>query len=230
MSDSASLQERVMFQIAKHWIAGETSEEALSRAVQANAVKVPAIINLLGEEVTGNEQVQAATSEYIDLLKTIETRKIRSCISVKPTQLGLSLDRKIYEENMNRILATAKALNNFVWVDMEGSKYTTDTVDSYLDFLKRFDNVGVAIQSYLKRSEEDVNRILDAKGKIRLVKGAYNESAEIAIKGKGRIRENYSRLMQVIFERGTGFAVATHDEQLIEKAADLSKFQPVDFE
>jgi len=220
----------LLFQIAKRWIAGETSEEALERAVQANADKMLGIINLLGEEVAVREETSAATREYLDVLKAIEARKIRSCISIKPTQLGLSIERKLFEENLNNILGAAKSLGNFVWIDIEGSRYTADTIDSYLEFRKRFDNVGVAIQEYLKRSEEDVNRILDAKGKIRLVKGAYNESPEIAFKRKKRINENFSKLMRLMFDRGEGFAIATHDEKLIEQAAELSKGRQVDFE
>jgi len=220
----------LLFQIAKHWIAGETYEEALQRAGRSNASNILAIINLLGEEVTAEKEVAAATAEYLEILKMLATPKIRGCISVKPTQLGLSFDRKLYEESMNTILSTAKSLHNFVWVDMEESRYTTDTIDSYLEFLKRFDNVGVAIQAYLKRSQEDVERILDSKGIIRLVKGAYQESPTIAFKRRARVSENFSTLMGSVFERGSRFAIATHDEKLIEKAAELSKTHPVDFE
>jgi proline dehydrogenase len=220
----------LLFQIAKHWIAGETYEEAMKRAEHSNASKILAILNLLGEEVTAVGETAAATAEYIEILKAISARRLGSCISIKPTQLGLSIDRKLYEENMNTILTAARSLNNFVWMDMEGSRYTADTVDSYLGFRKRFDNVGVAVQAYLKRSEEDVNRILDAKGMIRLCKGAYKESPDIALKGRDKITENYSKLMQLMFERGSGFAVATHHERLIEEAADLSKKRPADFE
>ena len=220
----------LLFQIAKHWIAGETYEEAMIRAEQANANKMLGIINLLGEEITVREETSAATTEYIEILKAIDARKIRSCISIKPTQLGLSIDKRVFEDNLNSILSAAKLVGNFVWIDIEGSPYTADTIDSYLEFRKKFDNVGVAIQAYLKRSDEDVNRILDSKGMIRLVKGAYNESPKIAFKRKNQINENYSRLMRLIFERGQGFAIATHDEKLIEEAAELSESRQVDFE
>jgi proline dehydrogenase len=230
VSDSASLWNGLLFQIAKHWIAGETYEEAMGRAERSSESKVLGIINLLGEEVTAKGETAVATAEYIEILNAIAARKLGTCISIKPTQLGLSIDMKLYEENMNTILTAAKSLHNVVWMDMEGSRYTADTVDSYLEFRKRFDNVGVAIQAYLKRSEEDVNRILDSNGMIRLCKGAYKESSEIALKRRDEITENYSRLMHLMFERGRGFAVATHHEKLIEEAAELSKKRPVDFE
>src|SRR5208282_2986086 len=230
VTNSTTLWNGLLFQIAKHWIAGETYQEALERAEQANVNKMLGIVNLLGEEVVAREETAAATTEYLELLKAIDARKIRSCISIKPTQLGLSIDRKLFEDNLNSLLSTAKSLGNFVWIDIEGSPYTTDTIDSYLEFRKRFDNVGVAIQAYLKRSEEDVNRILDSKGMIRLVKGAYNEKPEIAFKRKNQINENFSKLMRLMFERGEGFAIATHHEKLIEEAAELSKTRQVNFE
>lgn len=230
MSESASLWNGLLFQIAKHWIAGETYEVAMERAEQSNANKMLGIINLLGEDVAAQDETAAATTEYLEILKAIDARKIRSCISIKPTQLGLSIDKKLFEDNLNSILSTAKLLGNFVWIDMEGSPYTTDTIDSYLEFRKKLDNVGVAIQSYLKRSEEDVNRILDSKGMIRLVKGAYNEKPAIAFKSKKQINENFSKLMRMMFERGHGFAIATHHEKLIEEAVELSRSRQVDFE
>jgi proline dehydrogenase len=220
----------LLFQIAKHWIAGETYEEAMKRAEQSNANKMLGIINLLGEDVASQEETTAATTEYLEILKAIDARKIRSCISIKPTQLGLSIDKKLFEDNLNSIVSTAKSLGNFVWIDMEGSRYATDTIDSYLELRRKFDNVGVAIQTYLKRSEEDVDRILDSKGMIRLVKGAYNEKPEIAFKNKKQINGNFSKLMRTLFERGQGFAVATHDEKLIEEAVELSSSRRVDFE
>jgi proline dehydrogenase len=230
VSESASLWNGLLFQIAKHWIAGETYEEAMERAQQSNAHKMLGIINLLGEDVTAQEETAAATTEYLQLLKAIDARKIRSCISIKPTQLGLGIDKKLFVDNLNSIVSTAKLLGNFVWIDMEGSPYTADTIDSYLELRKKFDNVGVAIQSYLKRSEEDVNRILDSKGMIRLVKGAYNEKPEIAFKNKKQINEHFSKLMRIMFERGRGFAIATHHEKLIEEAVELSGSRQVDFE
>jgi proline dehydrogenase len=228
--DLASLLSGLLFRIAEHWIAGETYEEAMARAQRSNANKVLGIINLLGEEISAQEETTAATAEYLEILKAIDARKIRCCISIKPTQLGLSLDKKLFKDNLNSILNTAKSLGNFVWMDMEGSIYTVDTIDSYLESRKKFDNVGVAIQAYLKKSEEDVNRILDSGGIIRLVKGAYKESPDIVYKSRKQIDENFSKLMSIMFERGKGFAIATHNEKLIEEAIRLSNVHHTDFE
>jgi len=191
---------------------------------------VRGIINLLGEETTDREETTVAAAEYAEILKELQTSGVQSCISVKPTQLGLAIDKSLFKENLGRILSSAESVRNFVWMDMEGSSFTADTVDSYLEFRKRFDNVGIAIQAYLKRSEGDVSRILESGGAIRLCKGAYNESPSIVYKRKKEIDENFSRLMRMIFERGRGFAVGTHDEKLIEEATRLSNVHHADFE
>jgi proline dehydrogenase len=221
---------RLLFRVAKHWIAGENYEDALERAKQSSARKVHCIINLLGEDTTSTQEVEATTAEYIEVLNQLDARKVQSCISVKPTQLGLSLDKAVYRYNLERIVSKAKSLGNFVWVDMEGHEYTTETVDSYIEFRKKYDNIGLAIQAYMKRSEEDVNRILDANGMIRMTKGAYNESPEIVYKKRNEINQNFSKLMRTMFERGKWFAVATHDEKLIKEAISLSSVHHADFE
>jgi proline dehydrogenase len=188
------------------------------------------IVNLLGEDINAREETTAATAGYVEILKAIDAQKVRSCVSVKPTQLGLGIDRRLFEENLGAILTTARSLGNFVWMDMEGSDYTADTVDSYIEFRRKFDNFGMAIQAYAKRSEEDVNRVLDSGGQIRLCKGAYNESPEFVFKSKDQINKNFSKLMGLMFERGKGFAIATHDEKLIEEAINLSKAHHNEFE
>jgi len=226
----ASLWTGLLLPIAKHWIAGEIREDAFARAQQSNAHGVRGIINLLGEETTSREETAAATGEILEILETLDARRIESCISVKPTQLGLSIDPSLFRDNLSKILDRAKSLGTFVWVDMESSQFTAEIVDTYLEFRKRFDNIGLAIQAYLKRSEGDVGRILDSRGAIRLCKGAYNEDPEIVYKRKSQINENFSKLMRIMFERGRGFAIATHDEKLIEEATRLSNVHHADFE
>ena len=225
-----SLWTGLLLRIAKHWIAGENPEDAFARAEQSNAHGVRGIINLLGEETTSREETAAALAKYLEVLDTVNTRGIESCVSVKPTQLGLSIDPSLFRGNLSKILDRAQSLETFVWMDMEGSQFTAETIDSYLELRKRYDNIGLAIQAYLKRSEGDVGRILDSDGAIRLCKGAYNESPAIVYKRRNQIDENFSKLMRVMFERGRGFAIATHDEKLIEEATRLSNVHHADFE
>jgi proline dehydrogenase len=191
---------------------------------------VRGILNLLGEEMTSREETTAATAEYLEILDALKSRQIEGCISVKPTQLGLSIDSSLFRDNLAKVQNKAKSLGTFVWVDMEGSPFTAEIVDTYLELRKGCDNIGIAIQAYLRRSDEDVNRILNLGGAIRLCKGAYNESPEIVYKRRKQIDENFSKLMRTIFERGKGFAVATHDEKLIEEAVRLSNVHHADFE
>jgi len=229
-TDLENLLSGLLFRIAKHWIAGETFEDAIARAQRSSVSGVRGIINLLGEETTSREDTVAATDECIKMLKELDARKIQSCISVKPTQVGLAIDKALFVQNLEKIMSSARPLGIFVWVDMEGSPFTADIVSTYLEFRKRFNNMGVAIQAYLKRSEEDVSRILDSKGIIRLCKGAYNESPEIVYKRRNQINDNFSKLMRMMFERGRGFAIASHDEKLIEEATRLSNVHHADFE
>lgn len=229
-TDLENLLSGLFFRIAKHWIAGETFEDAIARAQRSSVSGVRGIINLLGEEATSREDTVAATDECIKALKELDARKIQSCISVKPTQVGLAIDKALFVQNLEKIMSSARPLGIFVWVDMEGSPFTADIVSTYLEFRKRFNNMGVTIQAYLKRSEEDVSRILDSKGIIRLCKGAYNESPEIVYKRRNQINDNFSKLMRMMFERGRGFAIASHDEKLIEEATRLSNVHHADFE
>lgn len=222
--------ESLLFRIARRWIAGETPGDAIARAQRSSAKKVFGIINLVGEETVSREETSAATAEYLQILKALDERKIDGCISIKPTQLGLTIDKELFEDNLGTILNGAKSLGNFVWMDMEGYRYLADTIDSYLKYLKNFDNFGVAIQAYMKRSEEDVNRIIDSGGMIRLVKGAYKENPEVVYRQKSKITQNYSQLMHTMFERSARFALGTHNERLVEEAVGLSKEHPVNFE
>jgi len=226
----ASLWTGILLRIAKHWIAGETREDAFARAQRSNTRNVRVILNRLGEETTSREETAAATAEYLEILDALKSRQIEGCVSVKPTQLGLSIDSSLFRENLDKIQKKAKALDIFVWVDMEGSPFTAQIVDSYLDTRKKHDNIGIAIQAYLKRSDEDVGRILDLGGAIRLCKGAYNENPSLVYKRRKQIDQKFSQLMRAMFERGRGFAIATHDEKLIEEAVRLSNVHHADFE
>ena len=220
----------ILFRIAKHWIAGETCDEALARAEQSNGHNVRGIINLLGEDATIREETEDATHEYVKILNEIHSRNIRSCISIKPTQLGLAIDKTLCKSHLESIVGTAKSFGSFVWIDMESSGHTYDTINLYLGLLRKFDNVGLAIQAYLRRSEDDVNRIVDNGGTIRLCKGSYNERPDIVYKRRKEIDKSYSKLMRIIFERSRGFAIATHDEKLIEEACKLGSIHHADFE
>jgi proline dehydrogenase len=177
---------------------------------------------MLGEEVLSQDEVEKTAKEYSGLLSSIQQQGMKSTISIKPTQLGLSFDEDYCLENYRRITKEALEKGNFVWLDMEGSRYTEKTVNLYSKLVKEFPNTGVAIQAYLKRSQEDVRNLLSISGKIRIVKGAYNEDAKVAYKSRSQIKESYLRIMQMLFSDGNGFAIATHDNELLAEAKRLS--------
>lgn len=226
------MKEELFFKIARRWVAGISSSSAIERARIANKRNVGGIINLLGEQITAVEEVGKSTEEYLTLLRMIRDENISSCISVKPSQLGLAADYELCVEKCILIAGSAEQNQNFMWLDMEGSRYTQDTINLYKTLLKRHKNAGIAIQAYLKRSEDDLDELLEVDGKIRLCKGAYKESYTIAYQSKREIRNNFIKLMEAAFQRGGGFrlAVATHDEKLIDEAIKLSRVSSCDFE
>lgn len=220
----------ILLRFAKQWIAGENAIDAIYRAKNANKQNITGLINYLGEHSYLKEEIQKTVEEYIDILRYIKKEDIKSNISIKPTQLGLLISERFCYENLERIVEEAYLRENFVWIDMESSQYTQGTLKTYYSLLNNFDNVGIAIQAYLKRSENDVMDLLSKNGKIRLCKGAYKESAEIAFKSKKDIYRNYSKLMKLMFEHSKNFAIATHDCKLINEAINLSKSNHRDFE
>ena len=151
---------------AKRYIAGETLAEAVSNIRHLNVQGIGGILDALGEEITEKKDVQKAVKNYIRILH--EMKHIHSVISVKLSQLGLGIDYGYCKKNMQKILQHAK--HTFVWIDMEGSKYTENTIHMYLELSKRYKNLGICIQSYLMRSAGDIEKIIQQKGKVRMVK------------------------------------------------------------
>lgn len=228
--DEPSRTERLFKKFARQWIAGDTLDNAVLRAKESNKNGINGIINLLGEHATSEEMTKRTVQEYLEILHSIDKGKVSACITVKPTQMGASIDEKLCRENFARLIGEAKKLNIFVWIDMESSKFTQSTLNLYRSLSKVHGNVGVAIQAYLKRSAKDLDDLLAVEGKVRLCKGAYRESSDIIIGSKESIDQNFFDLMKVLFEKGDNFAMATHDDKLIEGAKELSKDYKKNFE
>jgi proline dehydrogenase len=124
----------------------------------------------------------------------------------------------------------ASSLGQFLWLDMEGSKFTDVTIGTYLELFEGHKNTGIALQSYLKRSENDLARLLEKEAKIRLVKGAYREPPDLIYTSREEVSKNYSKLVKLLFEKGNHFAIGTHDSRLIEEARSLASSHKVEFE
>ena len=222
----SSLVERLLFRVARKWIAGYDQHAALASAEEANGKGMSAILNFLGEDSMDSDTVSSTVNEYIALMDGISRRRIRGCISVKPTQVGLSIGSDFCLNNYRSIVAHAKELEQFLWIDMESAMFADDTISIYLELLKEYGRIGIAIQAYLRRSAGDILHIIENGGRIRLVKGAYHEPEEAAFITKEEVDSNYARLLQILFQSKIEFAVATHDSKLIAQAMALSKENP----
>ncbi len=212
-----------LIRFARQWIAGETLDDAIAQAQKRNSSGIGAIINYLGEHVKEVPEAEMNLEENMRILDRTERSKINASLSIKLTQLGLDIDKDMCLLNLEKIISSATSKNIFIWVDMENSPYTEDTVDIYLEILKKYKNAGIAIQSSMRRSEDDVKRIAAAGGIIRLVKGAYKEKKEIAYTSGKETSTNFSKLMGYLFYKSPFLAIATHDELLINEAIEVNK-------
>ncbi len=226
----SGLMERFLFRIAKQWIAGDTMEQALVSARLANEHGMNAIINKLGEHMTLKNQIENTVSEYLVLVSNLHESKVEGGVSVKPTQIGLSKNRKECSENFSRIIEKASLSQSFLWIDMESSECTDDTIGIYNDLFDKYERLGIALQANLKRTSNDLEELLKKGAKIRLVKGAYRENKKIAFQIRKEVDENYKKLMEMLFVNGNEFGIATHDSNLIEQAIQLSKIHERKFE
>jgi proline dehydrogenase len=222
--------EKVLFKIAKQWIAGNTIDDALISAKNAYQSGRHAIVNKLGEYHTSKKQIASTIDEYQRIVNSFRRWKIRGAISVKPTQIGLTISQKECYRNFEKIIQKARNAHVFVWLDMESTEHTDETIEIYNAFFSKYERLGIALQANLKRTEDDLMDLLRIGAKIRLVKGAYRENASISFKSKEDVDKNYVKLMRILFKKGNEFAIASHDGKIIQKAENLSKKYPKKFE
>jgi len=227
---NANLMERLLFRVAKRWVAGYNADEAIDVALETNSHGMSAILNFLGEDTTDSKLVDMTVNEYLLLMDLMYARKVHGCVSIKPTQLGLTIDHNMCLQNFSRLAARARDLGQFIWLDMESVKSTEDTIAIYLDLYKQYDMVGIAIQSYLRRSASDLLHIIECGGKVRLVKGAYHESEEHIFVTNEEVNASYSKLMKMLFDSKNYFAIATHCSALIEEAISMCKNTKFEFQ
>jgi len=206
--------------IASNFVAGETPEAALAHVDGLNEDGIAGILNLLGEHYDERENADADTAAYVDLVELIARRETDACISVKPSQLGLDIGPGVFEENLARIV---DATDCFVWIDMEDHTTTDVTLDAYEEHARATGgNVGVCVQANLKRTGQDLTRLADLPGKVRLVKGAYDEPGEIAHREKPTVNAVYRDNLEYMFRKfDDGVAVGSHDPAMIDHARDL---------
>ena len=210
---------------ANRFVAGETLDTAIAAVRELNARGITASLDLLGESVTNEAEARAAAAEYLEMLDRIQKEKLKANVSVKLTQMGLDISEPLCIEIMRGILTRAKEYDTFVRLDMEGSDYTERTLAMfeqklYPGFEKQ---VGIVLQSYLFRTEKDVDRAIALKARVRICKGAYKEPPTVAFPAKADVDASYVRCMHRLMREGNYPGLATHDPAIITEAKRYAK-------
>ena len=202
---------------ASRFVAGETIPEAVAAASALEAKGITASLDLLGESVTQPSEAEAACTQYVQMVDEMAAAHDQVNVSVKLTQMGFDIDEELCLRNMTRILERAEQHDGFVRLDMESSAYTQRTLDFFINRLfPRFGkHCGVVIQSCLRRSDMDVQRLVEMKARVRLCKGAYLEPAEVAYPDKADVDKAYVRLVEKLLVQGNYPGIATHDEAIL---------------
>ncbi|HVF87921.1 MAG TPA: proline dehydrogenase family protein [Pyrinomonadaceae bacterium] len=200
------------------FVAGEDIEQTIAAIRELNAHNCTASFDHLNESVTKVAETEEEVREYLRILSRIDDTGIRSNVSIKLTQFGLDIDPELTYKNARTVVAEAARRGNFVRVDMEASNVTRVTIDIFKRLRAEFglDDVGIVVQSYMRRTEQDVHDLLKIPARIRLCKGAYNEPPEVAFPDKKDVDENYVRLMRVLLSSGVYHGIATHDPKMID--------------
>ena len=208
---------------SSRFVAGTQVDDALRATRTVNQSGCSVSIDNLGENVTNADEARASAQLYHQLLDDIASQKLNANISLKLTHMGLDVDEKLARDLVATLVAKAAAMTprNFVRVDMEGSPYTQRTLDFVRELHRISENqgcVGTVIQSYMRRSESDVETLLGEGIRIRLCKGAYKEPPEIAFQAKSEVDANYVKLMKILMKSKIYHGLATHDEKIINQA------------
>jgi proline dehydrogenase len=218
---------------SSRFVAGTGVEDALRAAQAVNESGQSVSVDNLGENVTNAEEARHSAALYHEMLDQIAARKLNANVSLKLTHMGLDVDESLARELVRGLVAKAAAMTprNFVRIDMEGSPYTQRTLDFVHELHRQPGNqgcVGAVIQAYMRRSESDVAKLLSEGIRIRLCKGAYKESAELAFQPKSEVDASYVRLMKVLLKSGVYHGLATHDEAIIREAKDFATREKLD--
>ena len=210
--------------LTTRFVAGETIDEAVDFIREINAEHCSATFDHLNESVGSAAEADREVVEYLNILSRIEETHIDSNASIKLTQFGLGLDPELAYINARKVVEDAHRRGNFVRVDMEDSNVAQATLDIFKKLRAEFglNDVGIVLQSYLRRTYSDAQELLKLPARIRICKGAYNESPEVAFPDKKDVDENYVRVMQLLLSSGTYHGIATHDPKMIEATINFA--------
>jgi proline dehydrogenase len=216
----------LLIRFAQQWVAGETMDDAVRVAQEANRRGIHALVNHLGEHYHEKAPVEATVQEYIHLVAKLRAANVDGDVSIKPTQFGILIDKEYALSQIVPVMDATKAWGRIFWVDMESAATVADTIWIYENLRRRYNHVGLCLQANIRRTTEDLERLLPQGSRIRLVKGAYKETPEVAFTSRADIDREYLRHLETLFATGRDFAVATHDGRLITRALELSKAHP----
>jgi proline dehydrogenase len=208
--------------LARRFVAGKTAEEAIEGGRRLRARGIKATFDLLGEDVLDREAAVRSAEANKRLLRLIPPEVERN-VSIKLTMMGLDISEAFCLELTAGILDVAREVGGFVRIDMESSKHTQRTIDAFHKLRRKHDNVGIVLQAYLRRTEDDVREAVARGDRVRICKGAYKEPPEIAWTKMDDIRASYCRCAHLLLDRGNYPAIATHDEKLIRDAIDYTR-------
>jgi proline dehydrogenase len=210
--------------MARRFAAGDRVQDGIAAVRDLNKAGMSATLDYLGESVHSREEARGAADIYIQMIDMITAEKLDANVSLKLTQMGQDIDEAFMHDNLLRVLDRAKAADMFVRFDMEGSEYTQKTLDFFRSlWAEGYRNVGVVIQSYLRRSQGDIEQLNVDKVRVRLCKGAYKEPPSVAYQLKSEVDGNYIRLMQMLLEHGNYPGIATHDPAMIRATREFAK-------
>jgi proline dehydrogenase len=217
-------------QFASRFVAGETITDAVDAAETLAKKRITATLDLLGESVTQGSDAEAAAEQYVQMVDEMAARGgLEVNVSVKLTQMGFEVDEELCRRNVVRIVERAAAHQGFVRLDMESSAYTQRTLDFFAKHIhpNHGAHCGVVIQSALRRSDEDVERLIAMQARVRLCKGAYLEPSAVAYPEKQDVDQAFIRLMERLLERGNYPGLATHDEAMLTHARKFVQRQGI---
>lgn len=207
---------KLPFALARRFVAAETFDETIPKIKSFNERGIKVTLDLLGENVKEKTTADDTVEIYKQLLREIQKAGLKSTISIKLTMLGMDIDYEYCKKNLFDLLDLAKELNSFVRIDMEGSDYTQQTINIFKDAFKQYGtHVGIVIQAYLHRTEQDIPELAELGADIRLCKGAYKEPELIALQEMRDIREAFKKYAKILLENTSYPRIATHDDELI---------------
>jgi len=221
---------RIGRRLSRRFVAGTEITDALDATSATNSLGMSVSVDNLGENVTNAEESKESAKLYHQMLDEIAARKLDANVSLKLTHMGLDVDEQMARGIVNDLVAHAARLGSFVRVDMEGSPYTEKTLAVVRELHKMPGNagkVGAVIQSYLRRSQNDVERLCAERIRIRLCKGAYKEPAEIAFQAKADVDQNFVTLMKIMLKSGVYHGIATHDPKMIEATQAFARAENI---